>query len=55
MLTIWGRADSSNVQAVMWAVAELGLPYERHDVGHRFGGTDTPEAALIRLWLSVLD
>lgn len=43
MLTIWGRKDSSNVQVVMWAVAELGLPYTRHDVGHRFGGTDTPE------------
>ena len=43
MLTIWGRADSSNVQAVMWAVGELGLPYRRLDVGHRFGGTDTPE------------
>jgi Glutathione S-transferase len=43
MLTIWGRADSSNVQAVMWGVGELGLAYTRHDVGHRFGGTDTPE------------
>ena len=42
-LTIWGRADSSNVQAVMWGVGELGLEYSRHDVGHRFGGTDTPE------------
>ena len=37
MLTIWGRADSSNVQAVMWAVAELELEYERIDAGHRFG------------------
>lgn len=43
MLTIWGRRDSSNVQAVMWAVGELGLPHERRDVGHRFGGTDSPE------------
>ena len=43
MLTIWGRADSSNVQAVMWCVAELGLEHERIDVGHRFGGTDTRE------------
>lgn len=43
MLTIWGRADSSNVQLVMWAVGELGLPCQRYDVGHRFGGTDTPE------------
>ena len=26
----------------MWCVGELGLPYERHDVGHIHGGTDTP-------------
>jgi glutathione S-transferase len=43
MLTIWGRKTSSNVQALMWCVGELGLAYERHDVGHRFGGNDTPE------------
>lgn len=43
MLTIWGRRTSSNVQALMWCVGELGLPYERHDVGHRYAGTDTPE------------
>ncbi|MET3613353.1 glutathione S-transferase [Rhizobium aquaticum] len=43
MLTIWGRKTSSNVQALMWAVGELGLAYERHDVGHRYGGNDTPE------------
>ena len=43
MLTIWGRTDSSNVQALMWCVAELGLPHRRIDAGHRFGGTDTPE------------
>ncbi len=43
MLTIWGRRDSSNVQAVMWCVGELGLPAERHDIGHRFGGNRTPE------------
>lgn len=41
MLEIWGRRDSSNVQALMWCVGELGLRYTRHDVGHRFGGTDT--------------
>lgn len=43
MLRIWGRADSSNVQAVMWGVGELGLDYERFDIGNRFGGNDTPE------------
>ena len=45
MLTIWGRKTSSNVQALMWCVGELGLDYERHDVGHRFGGLDTPDFA----------
>lgn len=43
MLTVWGRRDSSNVQVVMWCIAELGLDCRRHDVGHRFGGNDTPE------------
>ncbi len=41
MLTVWGRATSSNVQALMWCIGELGLAYERHDIGHRYGGTDT--------------
>ncbi|WP_417412266.1 glutathione S-transferase family protein [Hoeflea sp.] len=43
MLTVWGRASSSNVQAVMWTIAELGLESERHDRGHGFGGLDTPD------------
>ena len=43
MLEIYGRSDSSNVQAVMWCVAELGLEHIRYDIGHRFGGTDTKE------------
>jgi len=43
MLTIWGRKTSSNVQAVMWCIGELGLAHMRHDVGHRYGGNDTPE------------
>ena len=43
MLTVYGRATSSNVQLVMWALAELGLAHERLDFGHVYGGTDTPE------------
>jgi glutathione S-transferase len=43
MLTVWGRKTSSNVQALMWCVGELGLSFQRHDVGHRHGGNDTPE------------
>lgn len=42
MLIVWGRKTSSNVQALMWCVGELGLAYQRHDAGHRYGGTDTP-------------
>lgn len=42
MLEIWGRKTSSNVQALMWCVGELGLDYTRHDVGHGHGGNDTP-------------
>jgi glutathione S-transferase len=41
MLKIWGRTNSINVQKVMWAVAELGLPHERTDAGGAFGGLDT--------------
>lgn len=43
MLKVWGRATSSNVQKVMWLLAELGSPHERFDVGGRFGGNDKPE------------
>jgi glutathione S-transferase len=37
MLKIWGRATSINVQKVMWAIGELGLPHERIDIGGPFG------------------
>ena len=43
MLKIWGRADSGNTQKVTWAAAELGLPFDRVDVGGPFGGLETPE------------
>lgn len=43
MLTIHGRATSSNVQMVMWLVGELGLVHRRTDKGHSFGGLDDPE------------
>ena len=37
MLTIWGRATSSNVQKVLWCCDELDLAYERVDAGREFG------------------
>ena len=42
MLKIWGRKNSINVQKVMWAVGELGLPHERIDAGGSFGGLNEP-------------
>ena len=42
MLKVWGRNTSSNVQKVMWAVAELGLEHERFDIGGAFGKNREP-------------
>jgi glutathione S-transferase len=47
MLKVWGRKTSSNVQKVMWAIGELGLTYERIDIGGPFGGNKEP--AYLRL------
>ena len=43
MIEVWGRKNSGNVQLVMWTVGELGLEYQRHNVGGSFGGLDTEE------------
>ncbi len=42
-MKLWGRATSSNVMKVIWLLEELGLAYERVDVGGPFGGTASPE------------
>ncbi|MDE1971879.1 MAG: glutathione S-transferase family protein [Hyphomicrobiales bacterium] len=47
MIKIWGRNTSSNVQKVMWAIGEIGLPHERIDIGGPFGGNR--EAAYLAL------
>lgn len=39
MLTLWGRANSSNVMKVLWLLDELGEPYAREDAGGAFGRT----------------
>jgi glutathione S-transferase len=36
-LTIWGRANSVNVQKVLWCLRELDLAYERIDAGMAYG------------------
>ena len=41
-LTIWGRANSVNVQKVLWCLAELDVPFERIDAGMQFGVTREP-------------
>ncbi len=43
MLKLWGRKNSSNVKKVMWACAELRVPYERIDAGLHFGITTTDD------------
>ncbi len=43
MLKIIGRKTSSNVMKVLWACVELGLDFEREDLGGPFGGNDSPE------------
>jgi len=40
MLKIWGRLNSHNVKKVVWLAEELGLDYERTDVGGKFGMDD---------------
>ncbi len=42
MIKIWGRNTSSNVQKVMWAIAEMRLPHERIDIGGAFGKNREP-------------
>lgn len=37
MRRLWGRANSVNVQKVIWALEELGLPYERIEAGGAHG------------------
>jgi glutathione S-transferase len=42
MLKIWGRANSSNVQKVLWTCTEIGIEFERIDAGGAFGKTKEP-------------
>lgn len=42
-MRILGRLNSVNVQKVVFCAEELGLAYERIDVGGKHGGNTTPE------------
>lgn len=43
MLRILGRASSINVRKVLWACAEIGIPFEREEWGSGFRSTQEPE------------
>lgn len=43
MLRVWGRKSSSNVQCVLWCLAELGVPHDRVDAGFIYGVVDTQD------------
>jgi glutathione S-transferase len=42
-LRIWGRANSVNVQKVLWCLRELDLAFERIDAGMAFGRNRDPD------------
>ena len=43
MLKILGRHTSGNVMKPIWVADELGIEYERVDIGGKFGGNDQPD------------
>ncbi|WP_016588545.1 glutathione S-transferase N-terminal domain-containing protein, partial [Yersinia pestis] len=43
MLTVWGRNNSTNVKKVLWCLEELGIPYQRIDVGGQYGKLNDPQ------------
>ena len=43
MLKIMGRNTSLNVQKVLWCCEELGLAFEREDIGGQYGGNREPQ------------
>src|SRR6202790_2896374 len=42
-LKIWGRANSVNVQKVLWCLRELDIAYQRIDAGMAFGKNRGPD------------
>ena len=42
-VTIWGRANSVNVQKVLWCAHEIALDIQRIDAGMAFGHNDQPQ------------
>ncbi len=46
MVRLLGRANSGNVQKVLFALGELAIPFEREDFGRQFGNTGDDYAKL---------
>src|SRR5665647_1659162 len=42
-LRIWGRANSVNVQKVLWCCRELDVAFDRIDAGMQFGRNGEPD------------
>lgn len=43
MITIYGRANSSNVRKVLWLCDDIGLAFERLDYGRGYKDASSPE------------
>ena len=43
MIEVYGRANSVNVQKVLWCLDELDVPFEQYDVGGLYGGNREPD------------
>ena len=54
-LTIWGRANSVNVQKVLWCAEEFGLSYRRIDAGMAFGRNTVTIVLITILWTWVFN
>ncbi len=43
MIEVWGRANSVNVQKVLWCLGELEVPFDRYDAGGLYGVNKEPD------------
>ena len=43
MIEVWGRANSVNVQKVLWCLGELEMPFDRYDAGGLYGVNKEPD------------
>ena len=41
-IVLWGRKSSCNVQTTLWALLEVGVPFDHIEVGGVHGGLDDP-------------